>query len=743
MKVLITLVNYNSTELLLKCLHSIESHEIQSEYHVLVVDNNSKDAAVEVVRERFPEITIIANSTNYGYAIAVNQAIQRYESDFILLLNPDIEVKPGAIDQLVKFMETTSDVGIVGGKLLNPDGSLQYSCRTYFTLPVILHRRTFLKKLFPNSRAVREHLMLDWDHDSIRDVDWVLGACMMIRRSALKDVGLMDERFFLYFEDVDWCYRMKKSGWRVCYLPDAHMMHHHRRESAQGFNRTFFYLLLSMVHFYDKWGQILHFFKKYRLFLSFLILLGVDLLSINISFTSAYFVRKSFLAFLEKPQLPFLYYRESLWFTNIVMPLVFYFLGLYTVKRAELWVDELFRVMKGVAVSSLFFMASSYLTQGYEFSRAMTLVFAALSVIVMFSLRWSILSWYNSFKKRGFNLRRTLIVGTGRLAKAVQQELQAHKEVGFDIVGFVHTTPEEDPVKEEELFPVLGNAKDIPKLIRTQNVTEIIIASAADSRELISQCKQDGVNVRLITNLYNLSMHETTLEEVAGIPMVYFQGKPLFPLKLAAKRALDLSLSIVGILLSSPLMLLIAVLTKLEAPSAPVIIKSQRLGRSARPFTLYKFRYLKTFAPPQQPETEPEFTRLGKFLRKYRLDLLPQFMNVLKGDMSLVGPRPLEASHRASLFNDEMKRRFEFRPGITGLWQLTRHGATSFIEMFQIDTYYIWNWSLSNDIKILLRSIPVIFSGRKSQTNFTETSSSKDIAHMNLEKLFKQKSFLL
>ena len=254
MKLLVILVNYNTSELLLKCLESLEKQNIDVDYRVVVVDNNSQDGGVERLHKEYSDVTVIHNTTNGGYAKAVNQAIREFNSDYIMLLNPDIKVKPGSIEHMLDFMKKTPDAGIVGGKLLNPDGTLQYSCRTFYTLPVILWRRTFLGKLFPNSKILSRHLMLNWDHHSVREVDWMLGACLMIRRSALKEVGLMDERFFLYFEDVDWCYRMKKGGWKVYYLPDAEMVHDHQRQSAQGFmNKTLVYHIMSMFHFYDKW----------------------------------------------------------------------------------------------------------------------------------------------------------------------------------------------------------------------------------------------------------------------------------------------------------------------------------------------------------------------------------------------------------------------------------------------------------------------------------------------------------
>jgi len=726
MKLLIILVNYNSTDLLVKCLDSLANQEIAADYRAVVVDNDSQDGGVERLHKDYPGVTVISNTTNDGYAKAVNRAISEFNSEYILLLNPDIEVKPGSIDIMLNFMNKTPDAAIVGGKLLNPDGTLQYSCRTFYTLPVILWRRTFLGKLFPKSTILSRHLMSDWDHNSVREVDWMLGACLMIKRSALRDVGLMDERFFLYFEDVDWCYRMKKGGWKVYYLPEARMVHHHQRHSAQGFmNKTLLYHIMSMFHFYDKWGNFLFFLKKYRVLLGMLLFLALDFAAINASFYAAHGIRSSLLIFLKKPHIPFFYYHKFLLFVNIVAPLVFFSLDLYKFKQGELWVDELFRVGKAVLVNSLLLMAGSYLVQGYEFSRAMIFIFAVLALVSMFALRWGAISLYSFWRRKGFNLRRTLVIGTGKTAAIVRKELHKHREIGLDVVGFVRDPVENTNEETEQAFPILGALEELPLLIREQNICELVIATGSDSRELVSRCKQHGVNVRLVTDFHSLSVHETTFEELAGIPMVFFKGTPLFGFNLAVKRMMDISLSIFGLVILAPLLAMITLLIKLESPGS-VIFQQKRIGKGQEPFTMYKFRSMcdraegmksqladqnEAYGPLFKIQKDPRHTRVGRILRKFSLDELPQLWNVFKGDMSLVGPRP-PVPEEVAKYTEWAFKRLEIKPGITGLWQVSGRSDISFEEMLKLDVYYMWNWSLSNDLKILLRTIPVVISGR-------------------------------
>jgi GT2 family glycosyltransferase len=237
MDVSILIVNYNAVDLIGTCLESIYSLEIGLGFETIVVDNASTDGSPQFIRTHFPQVQVIENERNLGFAKAANIAYEKSTAEFCFFMNPDIIIKSNSVRRLWKYL--LDQVAIVFPKLYNLDGSLQYSCRTFYTIPIVLLRRTWLGKLFPNSKIVRDHLMVDWDHNSPREVDWALGASMMLRKSAIGNGKPFDERFFLYFEDVDLCCRMKMGGWHVIYYPKAEMIHHHIRHSAsKGLNRT-------------------------------------------------------------------------------------------------------------------------------------------------------------------------------------------------------------------------------------------------------------------------------------------------------------------------------------------------------------------------------------------------------------------------------------------------------------------------------------------------------------------------
>jgi GT2 family glycosyltransferase len=253
MLISIIIVTYNNAEFILSCLQSFPDSLAELEHEVIVVDNHSTDGSRSIIRENFPGLCLISNKFNLGFARAVNQGFRKAKGKYFLILNPDVQLLPGSIDKMIHFLEGHPAIGVLLPKLLSPDGSLQFSCRTFYDFSTLFFRRTPLGKIFPNHKIIRKHLMMDWNHDEIREVDWGLGACMCVRKEALGGQDIFDERFFLYFEDVDLCLRLKKEGWKVVYYPEAVMVHAHIRQSADGvFNRAKWEHFKSLIKFYFK-----------------------------------------------------------------------------------------------------------------------------------------------------------------------------------------------------------------------------------------------------------------------------------------------------------------------------------------------------------------------------------------------------------------------------------------------------------------------------------------------------------
>lgn len=221
----IIIVNWNTKELLRNCLKSVYAETDGMTFEVFVVDNGSTDASAEMVERQFPHATLLRNRDNVGFAKASNQAMRLGRGRHTLLLNSDMVLQGQALRRMVEFMEQYPEAGVVGCHLTNQEGILELSCRSFPTPSVAVFLNYPLGRILPPERTFRGYLLSDWDHASIREVDWVTGACLLARRESIKDVGLLDEDYFMFAEDLDWCYRMKLSKWKVFYLPSATGVH--------------------------------------------------------------------------------------------------------------------------------------------------------------------------------------------------------------------------------------------------------------------------------------------------------------------------------------------------------------------------------------------------------------------------------------------------------------------------------------------------------------------------------------
>jgi hypothetical protein len=224
--VTISIVNWNTKDELRACLESVLAQDSIS-FEVIVVDNASSDGTADMVKSDFGgRVKLIENGANLGFGTAHNQSISESQGRFVLLLNPDSRLlERDVLAKMAKYMDENSEVGMLGPKVLNPDGNLQFSARHFPTMFAAIFRHTIFGKLFPDNRFVRQYLMTDWKHDEVTEVDWVSGSALMARRDTFQKIGLLDERFFMYLEDVDWCKRAKDAGWKVVYFPMASVSH--------------------------------------------------------------------------------------------------------------------------------------------------------------------------------------------------------------------------------------------------------------------------------------------------------------------------------------------------------------------------------------------------------------------------------------------------------------------------------------------------------------------------------------
>jgi exopolysaccharide biosynthesis polyprenyl glycosylphosphotransferase len=324
--------------------------------------------------------------------------------------------------------------------------------------------------------------------------------------------------------------------------------------------------------------------------------------------------------------------------------------------------------------------------------------------------------------------QNTIIIGAGQVGQTMAMKIRKHREYNLRLVGFLDDDPPAiDPSLDDLL--VLGGEDDLVSAIRRYRASRIILAFSKWPHdrvlEVIRQAGLREVHLSIVPRYYEIVPANVAVTEVEGIPVLELPAAGLSRLALFTKRGLDLALTLPGLLLLSPLLLAIAIAVKLDSPG-PVLFRQPRMGREQRVFQIFKFRTMvvgaeqlrsnllaanETSGPLFKIRQDPRVTRVGRFLRLLSLDELPQLLNVLKGEMSLVGPRPFVV-YEDEKIDGWARRRLELTPGITGLWQVLGRHEMSFEEMVKLDYLYVNNWSLWGDIKLLLRTAPIVFGRR-------------------------------
>ncbi len=401
--------------------------------------------------------------------------------------------------------------------------------------------------------------------------------------------------------------------------------------------------------------------------------------------------------------------------------LVFFLFRLYHLVRATSRVDEFYAVVGGVTVGTLLMVAVSSLTLKntvFEVDLARVMVaYAWVAAALLVSIgRWVLHQLRGLLQAQGLVQDRVVLIGTGDAARLVIQKIHSSPYLGYRLLGLVTGTPpgSAEPTTMDG-YAVLGCTDDLPWLIDAHAVDEVIVAvPEADDEEmvrLISLAHRERVSIKVFPDLFEIMAAGVTIDDLGGLPLLSIRDVTLRGWKLTFKRAMDLVGSAVGLVLVSPFLLLVAILIKFDSPG-PAFFVQERMGLDARPFRMFKFRSMRADAEAGGPgwtvKDDPRRTRLGTFLRKYSIDELPNLINVLLGDMSLVGPRPEQPAF-VEQFQQMVPRymdRHHEKAGMTGWAQVNGlRGDTSIYERTKYDLWYIENWSVWLDIKIIIRTV--------------------------------------
>lgn len=410
----------------------------------------------------------------------------------------------------------------------------------------------------------------------------------------------------------------------------------------------------------------------------------------------------------------------------VVVIAVFAFMNAYRIQRGVQFIDELFTALRAMAVAVVvvFALIGLYRDSAFTYSRLTLVYWAVLSTILILLGRYGLRRLRARRWQAGTGMDRVIVVGAGTAADLVLQRIRMFPDYGYRVVGLVtNALKQGESVGGSE---VLGTRDDLRRLVTERRVNLVFVAepdlAQDDILELVDSCRDCGADFRIVPSMLEIMTSRVTADQLDGIPLLQFRhGLDVDAAKATSKRLLDIVVAAVGMVLISPLLLVIAALVKLGSPG-PVLLHQERAGLDERQMTMHKFRTMSANAeadtgPVWAATDDPRRTSIGKFLRRFSLDELPQLWNVVKGEMSLVGPRP-ERPQFVQEFKERVPRyadRHLVRPGLTGWAQVNDlRGQTSVDERLIYDLYYIENWSLAFDLKIILITLFRIFTHKNA-----------------------------
>ncbi len=657
----VIIVNYNVRPFLENALVAIRRALQGIDGEIIVVDNASDDGSAEMVA-RFPDVQLIQNSENIGFSRANNIAIRRSRGNLLLLINPDTVVQEDTLRVMMRFFDTHPDAGLAGCKILNPDGTFQLPCRRSFPTPWVAFTKVFgLSALFPRTRLFGRYNLTYLSPEETYPVDAVSGSFMMIRRDVVEKIGGLDESFFMYGEDLDWCFRVAQAGYKVYYVHETSIVHF-KGESTRRSN------IDELEHFY---GAMQLFVEKHyarSAVVRFFLKAGIALR--GLAAAMARVVRPAASAALDGLLLDLALFLSAYWyfgnpthFTFNAHPVVWVVpagiliavasaVGLYGAYR-----HSIARAGLAVVVSYLVISALVFFAKGFAYSRIVVVLSGLLTFV--FVPLWRLLRLVlkgHGTGRAGLFGSRTLVVGTGAVVEEVLRKLRARMGNGYEVVGLIDVNRKR---LGERLagVEIVGSTENIRKVIYDLRVSEVIFAvdellPYGAILEVIARSSTPGVNFRLVPNSQDAILGKTRIDDLETLPLVDIEYNLSRSWNRAAKRAFDVVFS---------LLLL--------------------------PFAYLPLRLAMVFGFRPRPGG-----CTGEILRVPRICL---------GTMSFVG-LPVGDPHFAPAHEPQSHLG---KPGLTGIIQINEHADLRPEERERLALYYAKNQSLGLDLEILVKAL--------------------------------------
>ena len=461
------------------------------------------------------------------------------------------------------------------------------------------------------------------------------------------------------------------------------------------------------------------------------LLVAADMVLILIAFGVSYYVRYQLQWFRTVDpvfQVNFGAYIPFALALVIILPISFRFSGIYPYKRGRSVIEETYAIATATTAGVMVMIVVILFFRPLLYSRLIFFYTAILVTLFMGIGRFALQMAFDHLRQYGVGVRRVLLVGAGDVGRMVMRTIAARPDFGYQLIGFLDDNPTKG-FTDIGPYRALGPAENLSQVLDDEAVDTVIICLPWQSLRMIQRvlrtCERSGIRAQVVPDLFQLTKNQVFVEELNGIPLISTRDVSIQGWNLLIKRASDLVFGFLGGLLSLPICLLIALAIKLES-QGPVFFTQMRVGRNGEHFRCYKFRSMVEGAADMRQDltrlneasgplfklrNDPRCTRVGRFIRRFSLDELPQIINVLRGEMSLVGPRP-NLPEEVEQYQEWHQKRLTVSPGITGLWQVSGRSNLTFDEMVLLDIYYVENWNLAMDLGIIVRSIPAILWAR-------------------------------
>lgn len=461
------------------------------------------------------------------------------------------------------------------------------------------------------------------------------------------------------------------------------------------------------------------------------LLVLADAILIFAAFATAYSLRYQAQLFLSVDpafQLPFAGYVPLGLSTVVVLLIAFGFSRVYPYQPGRNWMSEDWRIATASTAGMMIIIVASLTFRPMLYSR-LVFLYTAVLVTLYLSISRMLIAWMRGYLRQfDIGVERVLLIGAGDVGRMVMRTLAARPDYGLRLVGFLDDNPAKSHT-DIGRFKALGPTENAVEVIKRHQIERVIVCLPWQShrtiQRLFRECEQSGVDAFVVPDLFQLTKNQMRVEELNGIPLLTTRDVSIQGWNLFVKRSFDVVVGVLMSVVALPIMAAIALAIRLDTPG-PIFYSQMRVGKNGKEFRCHKFRSMVSNAdelrasvatmnessgPLFKIRNDPRLTRVGRFIRRYSLDELPQLINILGGEMSLIGPRPNLPSEVAH-YQEWMKKRLSVSPGLTGLWQVSGRSDLTFDEMVLLDIYYVENWSLGIDLGILIRSVPAVLRAR-------------------------------